>query len=213
MTGAAGLLPGMAGAATVLVVFFSFNAAGLPREIEAAAAILCGLVTWGVVAWALPRALRRPSEIEALLAEAGQQADYAARRTARLVLEARESLARMDAAIRPRKPELRAAYADFAARMAPLLDDLMTAPETARRADGLLRRTLPRIESAVMDFCAFAERGDGVIDTAETRGRLIDALEGAGEAADRARRDAISRSGVDVSVSLDILETTLSHSR
>jgi len=210
---AAALAPGLAGALAVVAVYLSFNAAAVPREIEAAAAVASGLAVWAAVAWALPRALRRPSEIEALLAEAGQGGDYAARRTAQLVIEARARLARMDAAIRPRRPELRAAYAEFDERMEPLLDDLMTAPETARRADELLRRTLPRIEGAVTDYCAYAERGDGVVDTAETRGRLIDALKGAGEAADRARRDAMARSGIDVAVSLDILETTLAHSR
>jgi hypothetical protein len=200
-------------ALTTVLVFINFNAAELPREIEALAAIASGAIVLMLGKAFFAMVERRESEIEKMLETAGVDNDHAALRAARFVATARERISNMESALEARPCSLKSSFAEFVAKIEPLFEDMLTSPETATRADDLVRRILPRLESSVIDYCAYAARGDGVIDTAETRSRLIGAFENAGAAADRARQDALEMSGIDVSASLDVLETSLTHSR
>lgn len=198
---------------SILAIYANFNAASVPRELEALAAVGVGLLVLALCTRFFAMAFQRESEIEKMLDTAGVDKDHAALRAARLVATARERVSAMQAALEGRSTSLTASFNDFAARIDPLFDDMIASPETATRADDLVRRILPRLEGAVIEYAAFAARGDGVVDTVETRTRLIGAFENAGAAADRARRDALEMSGIDITASLDVLESSLTHSR
>ncbi|MDV7144135.1 hypothetical protein R3X27_15715 [Tropicimonas sp. TH_r6] len=207
------LFPGALGAAAVLITWRVFDGAEIAREIEAATAILAGLITWGLAEFGLPRAMARESEIEKKLVNAGLDTNQEALRALSYAEEARDRVARMRGAAQKRTKPLLAALEAFEDKLAPLLEDTVTSPETARRADDLLRRTLPRLEEAFVEYCAFADRGDGVVDTQETRDRMIQTLAETGEKVDGARRAIIQTTRDDVDVSLGVLEDTLARSR
>lgn len=207
------ILPGVLGALAALAVYLRFNLAAWPREAEAGVAIGLGWLAFGLSRWAVNRLLREESRAERMLAEAGRTSDHSALRTARMVEEAQARLARMQDAGHDRREALRTALADCDSRFEGLFADMLSSSDTARRGEDVLRRTLPRLESAFVDYCAFAARGDGLVDTDDTRERLITALDSAGAAADRARKDIIQTSAEEADISLQVLESTLTHSR
>lgn len=207
------IVPGLLGAGATLAVYLRFNLADWPREMEAGAAIAAGLAIFALSHWSVAQILREENRAEAMLARAGIDPDQSALRAAGMVEDARGRLAAMQRAGEHRRPALRAALADLEQRLETLFGDMLENPATTRRAEDLLRRSLPRVESAFLDYCRFAERGDGVIDTEQTRARLIEALVRTAEAADRARQDLIQASAEEADVSLRVLETTLARSR
>jgi hypothetical protein len=207
------IVPGLIGAAATVAVYVRLDLANWPREYEAGAAITLGLAIFVISRWSVVQILRVENRAEAMLAQAGIDPDHNALRAARMVEDARTRLAFMRSAGANRKPELRAALTNLEERLEALIDDVLENPATARRADDLLRRSLPRVESAFLDYCRFAERGNGVVDTDETRARLITALDDTGTAADRAREDLIRATADDADVSLRVLEGTLARSR
>lgn len=207
------LIPGLLGAFAITTVYNTFNSADLAREIEAGTAILTGWGVFFVASIAMPMLLRAESEVEKMLENAGVSADHAAMRAARHVEKSKAHVSSMREALSGRSESLRDAFNALSAKLEPLFEDMITSPDTASRADDLTRRILPRLASAVQNYCAYAARGDGVVDTEEARARLINAFENAGAAAERARRDALEMSEIDVTASLDVLETTLSHPR
>jgi len=213
MTGFLALLPGGIGAAMTLAVFADFNAPGWPREYEAAVAIAAGLIAYGVAALGVRRLALQENQIEAMLENAGIDPHYEAMRTGRVVAEGRARLKRMHDASRGRTEPLKEALADLEAKMEPLFAEMLTAPETARRADEIFRRILPRLEATFLEYCDYAGLGDGVIDTVETRNRVIAALNNTSETAERARRAVIETTGETVDVSLSVLENTLARQR
>ena len=207
------IIPGILGALTALSIYLQFNLGSWPREAEAACAIAAGWLTFAVVNWAVEQILRPESQAENMLADAGVDNDYSALRAAQSVQEAQARFARMQVAGARRREALKTALSDCEARFAALFADMLSSVETARRADTLLRRTLPRVESAFIDYCAFADRGDGLVDSADTRARLIAALQDASDAALRAQKSIIQTSAEEAEVSLQVLESTLTHSR
>lgn len=207
------IVPGLLAASATLSVYLRFNLADWPREQEAAVAIVIGLAVYALARWSVAQILREENRAEAMLAQAGIDPGHSALRAAGMVEDARARLAAMQAAGRHRKPALREALSDLERRLEALFGDMLENPATTRRAEDLLRRSLPRVESAFLDYCRFAERGDGVIDTEQTRARLIEALGQTAEAADRARQDLILASAEEADVSLRVLETTLARSR
>jgi len=206
-------VPGGIGAAATLTVFSAVNMPDWPREIEAVLAACVGLGLFAICRWCVTQITREESTAETMLAEAGISAEQSALRAAGMIETARGQLAAMEQAGRDRRPELRAALGDLTQRMERLFDDMLAKPETTRRAEDLLRRSLPRVEAAFLDYCRFAERGDGVVDTQETRSRLIAALVDTGAAVDRARKDLIRAKAEDADISLSVLEGTLARSR
>ena len=213
MTRALLLMPALLGALSIVMVYSTFNSADLAREIEAGTAILIGWGIFFIASIAMPMLLRAESEAEKILENAGVSADHAAIRAARHVEKSKAHVSSMGEALSGRSETLQGAFNSLSAKLEPLFEDMITSPDTASRADDLTRRILPRLSSAVQDYCAYAARGDGVVDTEETRARLISAFENAGAAAERARRDALEMSEIDVTASLDVLETTLAHPR
>ncbi|KUF08762.1 hypothetical protein [Pseudoponticoccus marisrubri] len=214
MTGAAWhLLPGTLGAAAGLAVYLRFNLATWPREAEAGVAIALALAVFALARWSVTQLLREENRAEAMLARAGIDPHHGALRAARMVEEARARLHSMQAAGARRTPPLRAALDGLDAALEALFEDMLQNPETTRRAEDLLRRSLPRVEAAFLDYCRFAERGDGVVDTEQTRARMIAALEDTRQAAERARQDLIMASAEEADVALSVLEGTLARSR
>ena len=207
------LAPGLMASAGMVSVYLSFDAGSLPREIEGVAAIAAGLVIFAAMSWAAPRVAREENRIESQLEAAGLEADHATLRTARIIEDARARLANMQAAVAPLSEDLRISVGNFASRMEDLFEDMIASPESAGRADDLLRRTLPRIEGAVTGFAAYARKGDGVVDTDATRHRLMDALLDAGSTAVSVRRSAALTSQDDVEIKLEVLESTLASQR
>lgn len=207
------LLPVVLGSATMIVAYTNFNAAALPREVEAGIAILAGWIAAFAATRAVRMISREESIVEKMLEDAGVSANHSSLRAAQLVHKGRSHVASMAAALATRSATLQSAFEDFANALEPLFENMLASPETAKRADDLVRRILPRIASAVQDYCHFAEYGDGIVDLSETRARLISAFEDAGAAAGRAHRDVLGMSEIDVTASLEVLETTLSHSR
>ena len=94
-----------------------------------------------------------------------------------------------------------------------LLDDILTSPEIRRRADNLLRRTLPRLAEAVDTYVDYAERGTDLVDPTEMRDRLIGTLENAAKQAERVRIDAVEGAESNVEVALDVLESSFAYER
>lgn len=207
------IVPGLLGAVATLAIYFQLNLADWPREYEAGVAIVLALVIFALARWCVAQIVREESRAEAMLAQAGIEPDQTALRAAKLVAQARTRLSAMQSAGRQRKPELQDALTDLNKRLEALFADMLHNPQTVRRADDLLRRSLPRVDAAFLDYCRFAERGNGVVDTDETRARLIAALGDTGNAADRAREDLIMATGEDADVSLRVLEGTLARSR
>jgi len=205
--------PGLIGAGATLTVYLRLNVASWPRELEAGVAIAIGLAVLAITRWSVTQILKEENQAEAMLAQAGITPDQSALRAAGIVEDARARLRSMQSAGKHRKPVLRKALADLERQLEGLFDDMLENPETTHRAEDLLRRSLPRVEAAFLDYCRFAERGDGLVDTEQTRARLIAALGDTGAAADRARQDVIMASAEEADVSLRVLESTLARSR
>ncbi len=194
--------------------FLSFNLAEVAREFEALIALGVGaLFTVATIYFArLTAATEDPLTALARKARA-LGAGQVDERTLEVVHHARIRITHMVNVSEDRTATFREAIAVFHDVMGDLLDDILTSPEIRRRADNLLRRTLPRLAEAVDTYVDYAERGTDLVDPTEMRDRLIGTLENAAKQAERVRIDAVEGAESNVEVALDVLESSFAYER
>lgn len=215
--GPSGLHPvvvGMLCAAIPLNIFLSFDLEGMAREIEGVISIGLGALLTGATLYFAKLTASTEDPLSAMLraAQARGATDVDAR-ALELTHEAQLRLNYMERVSADRAEPLRQAVADLHDKVKPLLEDILTNPEMRRRADNVLRRTLPRLAEAVGTYVDYAERGTDLVDPTEMRTRLIDALGKAADQAERARMDAMEGVESNVEIALNVLESSFDYDR
>lgn len=208
-----GLLQGALSAGFTIAVFLSFDLVDLAREIEMGIAIALGFVVLFALNIAFQMVTQKESSAEEMLRNAGLDADGETMRAARSVEEAKRRLAMMHKLAQSRMPEFQRAIADFEAQMLPLLDDILKNPSTRRRANNLMRRTMPRLFEAVETYVKYADEGTDLVDPTEMRKRVIAALRTAGQQAEQTRLDGLESTEQGVEIALEILEGSFAFSK
>jgi hypothetical protein len=194
--------------------FFSFDLPDLAREIEAVISLGAGLLFTAAIVYFARLTASTEDPLTAMARQARERgAGDVDARTLELVHTARLKTDKMVHISQGRVEAFRQAVKNFAEVMECLYDDILTSPEIRRRADNLIRRTLPRLAEAVETYVEYAERGTDLVDPTEMRARVIEALTNASEQAERVRIDAIEGVESNVEVALDVLESSFAYER
>lgn len=112
-----------------------------------------------------------------------------------------------------RMPEFQRALFDFEVKLRPLLKQIQEDSMTRRRADNLLKRTMPRLFEAVESFDAFADKNPDAPNLGETRQRIIEALQTAGAQAQAVLKSDTMNVEQQLEDSIDILEASFAYTR
>jgi len=139
--------------------------------------------------------------------------DMEARRAEEQVEKIKGMIKHLNKICQDRMPQFQRALFDFEMKLRPLLKQIQEDSMTRRRAENLLKRTMPRLFEAVEDFDKFADKNPDAPNLDETRQRIIEALQTAGEQAQRVLKSDTNNDEQQLEDSIDILEASFAYNR
>ena len=215
------------GLVTSTLLLQAVDLAQVPRELEWAGATCIGAAQV-FAAHMLLRMLEGTSKTEAetYLDRLGLACDAANLRLAERVLAGRAHLhAIREAGDGFDDGDIRKALDGLLHQTDELFDDILKNPETARKSEDFVFKTLPRLEAAMRHFQSYRTRLTGLEGDGETNGekggektdtletRVVAALEQAEASVRQVRERALEMDSVDVEVAIDVLEQGMTGTR